>query len=387
MTERYFFDHSDLRLADLEAVCSRRTSPADYPSAQEIRQNIVIYDGQTVRSAAASPVSARALQSELHACLKDGPGVLVVRGAWSDLATLDAATAVFQQIIRQEATQAAHRGDHFAAPGENERIWNALQKFCEQDADRFIDYYNNPVLALICEAWLGPGYQVTSQINVVKPGGSAQQAHRDYHLGFQDDTVVRRFPASVQVASQFLTLQGAVAHTDMSVKSGPTRLLPYSQQYTAGYLAWRQPEFIDYFEHHSVQLPLNKGDAVFFSPALFHAAGANSEATDRIANLLQVSVAFGRTMESVDWSAIARHVYPLLLRRVTEGEADLDSLRWLSGSIADGYSFPTNLDADPPVDGCAPEPPQQLLFRALELRWTSEQFAAELATLHQRRQP
>ena len=34
--------------------------------------------------------------------------------------------------------------------------------------------------ALACEAWLGPGYQITAQTNVVKPGGKPQQPHRDY---------------------------------------------------------------------------------------------------------------------------------------------------------------------------------------------------------------
>lgn len=32
----------------------------------------------------------------------------------------------------------------------------------------------------VFEAWLGPGYRVTAQTNIVKPGGRAQQPHRDY---------------------------------------------------------------------------------------------------------------------------------------------------------------------------------------------------------------
>ena len=45
---------------------------------------------------------------------------------------------------------------------------------------------------------------------------------------------------------------------------------------------------------------LRKGDAVFFNPALIHAAGENrSEGIQRMANLLQVSSAFGRAMESI----------------------------------------------------------------------------------------
>jgi len=36
---------------------------------------------------------------------------------------------------------------------------------------------------MVSRAWLGPNYQISSQVNVVKPGGEAQSAHRDYHLG------------------------------------------------------------------------------------------------------------------------------------------------------------------------------------------------------------
>jgi len=98
-----------------------------------------------------------------------------------------------------------------------------------------------------------------------------------------------------------LTLQGAVAHTDMPAETGPTMYLPHSQKYLPGYLAWRRPDFREYFESSYVQLPLAKGDAVFFNPALFHAAGANHTAdVNRMANLLQVSSAFGRAMEAVD---------------------------------------------------------------------------------------
>ena len=48
----------------------------------------------------------------------------------------------------------------------------------------FAEYYANDALAIVCQAWLGPRYQVTSQVNVVNPGGTQQVPHRDYHLGF-----------------------------------------------------------------------------------------------------------------------------------------------------------------------------------------------------------
>ena len=79
----------------------------------------------------------------------------------------------------------------------------------------------------------------------------AQKPHRDYHFGFQENDVVSEFPISSQILSQFLTLQGAVAHTEMKIESGPTMFLPFSQQYSLGYMAWRETKFTKYFERQT----------------------------------------------------------------------------------------------------------------------------------------
>ncbi|NED59908.1 phytanoyl-CoA dioxygenase, partial [Streptomyces sp. SID10244] len=72
-------------------------------------------------------------------------------------------------------------------------------------------------LALVSEAWLGPMYQVTSQPNVVNPGGTAQNPHRDYHLGFMSTSTAARFRTHTHRVSPALTLQGAIAHVDMPI--------------------------------------------------------------------------------------------------------------------------------------------------------------------------
>jgi ectoine hydroxylase-related dioxygenase (phytanoyl-CoA dioxygenase family) len=294
---------------------------------------------------------------------------VVFRGAFPDHAVVDRFTEVFDSLIREQYAAGATAGDHFAKPGANERVWNALEKAALYDPSAFADYYANPVIALASEAWLGPGYQVTSQVNVVNPGGLAQTVHRDYHLGFLSDEAAAAYPAHVHRLSPVLTLQGAVAHCDMPVESGPTLYLPFSQLFEPGYLAWRRPEFQAYFKEHHVQLPLTKGDAVFFNPALFHAAGTN-RTTDvrRTANLLQVSSAFGRAMETVDREAVSNAVYPVLLRRRADG-ADAQWLDNVIAASAEGYPFPTNLDSDPPVDGLAPPSQADLVRQALAEGW------------------
>ena len=50
-----------------------------------------------------------------------------------------------------------------------------------------------------------------------------------------------------------------------------------------------------------MQIPLKKGDGLFFNPALMHGAGANTSVdVQRMVNLLQISSAFGKAMESID---------------------------------------------------------------------------------------
>ncbi|WP_328420746.1 phytanoyl-CoA dioxygenase family protein [Streptomyces sp. NBC_00443] len=377
---RAWLSEHDCDLAGFREVVERTTDLADYPYASAVERNVLIYDSDRLRKAQ----DGRAVRAELVRALTDGPGIVVFQGAFPDPEIVDRLSAVFDALIAEQRASGTSAGDHFAKPGANDRVWNALEKAALYDPEAFADYYANDILALVSRAWLGPGYQVTSQVNVVNAGGAAQTVHRDYHLGFLSNEVAAAFPAHVHVLSPVLTLQGAVAHCDMPVRSGPTMYLPYSQTYEPGYLAWRLPEFQEYFEAHHVQLPLAKGDAAFFNPALFHAAGTNRSADiRRMANLLQVSSAFGRAMETVDREAVANAVYPVLLARTGVDEA------WTANVIAasaEGYPFPTNLDSDPPVDGLAPPSQADVVRRALHEAWTPEALRDELRAGAERRQ-
>ena len=120
-----------------------------------------------------------------------------------------------------------------------------------------------------------------------------------------------------------------------------------------------------------MQLPLAKGDAAFFNPALFHGAGTNRSAdVRRMANLLQVSSAFGRAMETVDRTRCAGRCLPGRSRRRRPAGADRsNTLRNVIAASAEGYAFPTNLDLDQPVDGLAPQTQAELLWQALDEGW------------------
>lgn len=290
-----YLSADDCRLADLIDMVSQKTDLADYPYAAAVEHNLLIYDGARLRKELSSPASRLRVEAELARALLDGPGIVVLAGAFDDPWIVDRAT-------RQFEARAA------------------------------------------------------------------------------------RFPAHVHQLSPVLTLQGAVAHTDMPTETGPTLYLPHSQKYLPGYLAWRQPEFRGYFEANHVQLPLAKGDAVFFNPAVFHAAGANrTAAVKRMANLLQVSSAFGRPMEAVDRSTMSVAVLPALLA-MARGGASLAAIGNVIAACAEGYAFPTNLDLDQPADGLAPATQADILGRAVAEGWSRRQLETELEAWSARRQ-
>ncbi|MET0930483.1 MAG: phytanoyl-CoA dioxygenase family protein [Aeromicrobium sp.] len=375
----------DVSVNDFDAVVSVATDATDYPHAVGVDQGVLVYDAAALRSAIGTPEERDEVEGELVRALTDGPGVVVLKGAFDDLDVVDRVTAVFDDIIGAERAAGTAPGDHFAKPGANSRVWNALEKLALRDPEAFVDYYGNDVLALISRAWLGPAYQVTSQVNVVRPGGVAQDPHRDYHLGFLSDEVVAQYPTHVHLLSPVLTLQGAVAHSDMPVESGPTMYLPHSHRYVAGYLAWRRPEFREYFAEHHVQLPLAKGDAAFFNPALFHGAGSNvSTDVQRMANLLQVSSGFGRAMEAIDRARMSSAVYPVLAARRAAG-TDPASIAHAIAASAEGYPFPTNLDRDQPIGGLTPLSQAEILHRALAEGWAPGRVDDALAGYADRR--
>ncbi len=342
---------------------------------------MLVYSAATVGGA-----DRRALQTELIQALADGPGVVVFENAFSP-AVVDRATDAFFAIIDAQRAAGSAVGDHFGKPGANDRIWNAAQKLALHAPDVFADYYTNDALAVVCQAWLGPRYQVTSQVNVVNPGGTQQVPHRDYHLGFVPDEHLAQYPTHVHRTSPVLTLQGAVAHCDMPVKSGPTMLLPHSQRFAGGYIAFNRPEFVDFFAEHHVQLPLHKGDAVFFNPALYHAAGSNvSTDIRRIANLLQISSPFGRAMEALDRTAMVRAIYPSLRAMKAAGRPHHELINAVVAT-AEGYAFPTNLDGDQPIGSLAPPSQVDTVLAALADDLSVDELEVVLRAQQERRMP
>lgn len=376
-----YFDQSHCDINDFKTHVSQTTDIKDLAFAADVASNIPIYDIASLHTHMRGD-KRRELMAEWATVMMSGPGVIALKSAYSDTSVLDEATEIYKDIIAQEKAAFGAGADHFAAAGANDRVWNSLQKLCLKDPGLFARYFGNEAIQTASEAWLGPMYQMTAQVNLVYPGGAAQQAHRDYHLGFQTADIAGAFPAHVHDLSPVMTLQGAIAHCDMPIESGPTKLLPFSQSYRPGYMAYRLPEFQDFFEEHHVQIPLSKGDALFFNPAIFHAAGSNTSADiHRFANLLQVGSAMGRSIEAVDRTAMCKALYPVIK---SCNLSDLE-VKAAVTCCAEGYSFPTNLDTDPPLGGLVPKTQADLFHEALQGDWTAEAFNDALAALDKKR--
>jgi hypothetical protein len=114
--------------------------------------------------------------------------------------------------------------------------------------------------------------------------------------------------------------------------------LPHSQKYPA-YARLPRPGFTAYFEDHTGAVAAGKGDPAFFNPALFHGAGNKRDPNvRRMANLLQVSSAFGRARwRTVDTTAICVAVPPVAC------------VRWRQGGFPDpARDRETSVDRGPP---------------------------------------
>jgi hypothetical protein len=149
-----WFSEHDCRLDDFRALVGQRTDLAEYPLAETVEENVLIYGEDLTRQISTSE-GRRQAQAELARALLDGPGIVVITGAFTDTSVIDRATAAFEMMIAEQKVGNSTAGDHFAKPGANDRIWGALDKLALRAPAVFADYYANDIIAVISEAWLG----------------------------------------------------------------------------------------------------------------------------------------------------------------------------------------------------------------------------------------
>jgi len=127
---------------------------------------------------------------------------------------------------------------------------------------------------------------------------------------------------------------------------------------------------------------------VFFNPALMHAAGENTTTDQfRLANLLQISSPFGRSIESLDFISMVQALYPTLLEVKTQHALTETQLNNVICACTDGYPFPTCLDTDLPTNGLAPKSQRQYVLDALKAETPPTTLMQELHNQQQRQDP
>ena len=78
-------------------------------------------------------------------------------------------------------------------------------------------------------------------------------------------------------------------------------------------------------------------------------------------------------------------LYPALCELRDARQLSAERIASAIAASAEGYSFPTNLDRDPPIGGLAPQSQQQLLSQAMDERWDVDTFREHLLSHAERR--
>ena len=172
-----YFSQQDCSTEPFLSLISETLPLTDLNFASAVEKNIPIYDSRIVDDILRSS-SRQDLLAEWAYVLGERSGIVVLKQAMVDLEAVDEASEIFNDIIAEER-QTSSGGDHFGERGANDRIWNSLQKLCLKNPSVFARYFSSPSIAAISEAWLGPWSQMTTQVNLVRPGGKPQTCHRD----------------------------------------------------------------------------------------------------------------------------------------------------------------------------------------------------------------
>ena len=83
-------------------------------------------------------------------------------------------------------------------------------------------------------------------------------------------------------------------------------------------------------------------------------------------------------METVDRTRMTKALYPVLRAAKKDGTLTETQIAHAIAACAEGYSFPTNLDRDPPLGGMAPKTQAALVAEALAEDWMPAQLDAAL---------
>jgi ectoine hydroxylase-related dioxygenase (phytanoyl-CoA dioxygenase family) len=279
---------------------------------------------------------------EIQEELQEGEGVVIIRNAYSDFQLLDRAYTNFKNRIEIEEKLGISAND-LTTPRSNKRLFNALNKFAEDNPKDFIEYYSNEYLHHVINSCLGPFYQIVSEINLVVPGELGQLPHRDYPFCVYTKKLLETLPLNLLKCAPFLTLQAGIIHQDTPIEMGSTRFILGSQKESDGYRTMRNVDDISRFEKEAIQFDLKKGDLIFFNPSIYHAGGGNRTINPRLVNLLQISSGMIRPLATINFLELIKNLYQYLILI-----SDKAKVERICRVITECWPFPTNFITDKP---------------------------------------
>src|SRR5918999_1144576 len=93
-------DPDESRLDDFRPLVEQTTELADYPFADSVEQNVLVY-GDHLGAAISAPERRRDVQVELARALLEGPGVIMFKQAF-EAPVVDRATEQFEAMIAEQ---------------------------------------------------------------------------------------------------------------------------------------------------------------------------------------------------------------------------------------------------------------------------------------------
>jgi len=102
---------ADCSIDEFAALVEQRTQLPDYPYADAVERNVLIY-GEKLRAAVATTPGRAAVQTELMRALTDGPGIVVFKGAFCVIErVLDAVLFCARAIEKNATTRMKSKSD------------------------------------------------------------------------------------------------------------------------------------------------------------------------------------------------------------------------------------------------------------------------------------
>ena len=90
-------------------------------------------------------------------------------------------------------------------------------------------------------------------------------------------------------------------------------------------------------------------------------------------------------METIDRAKMCVLTYPIATKHFSDQTLSISEIKAAVAATAEGYSFPTNLDNDPPKGGLAPETQQALFARALQSGMDKIEFEKHLKLIENKK--